>query len=137
MNSSLRDLEKCIEIHKRIINSSIREKENLIRALGPASYKTGTSYNDYDSIHGTRAEVNISDIVEKISRLDNLIYLEKCIIENTEKDIQEIKESLKGLKGIGLKIRTMQLVEGKTLKQIANDLNYSYSYIRQAAISNT
>lgn len=129
--SSIKELERCINIHKNIIRASSIERERLIDSLGPSGYKNGTSYNDYDSIHGTRAEKSIPEIIEEISRLDNIIYLEKNIIDKTQKNINDIKESIKGLSGLELKIQEMILVEGKNLKEIADELSYSYDHIRR------
>jgi len=130
--SAINDLTGAKKIHERIIRISNEEKLNLTKLLSPAGYKTGTSYLDADCFHGTKAD-NLAFVVEGISKLDNLIYIESGIIKNLDKEIDELKNELKSLKGLKLKIKTMQIVEGKSLKEIADELRYSYDYIRETA----
>lgn len=133
MNYILKDLYKCQSIHKKLIRLAKEEKENLLKTVGPAEYSNGTSYLDADCIHGSRKEMCIQEIIEQSGRLENMIYLENCILEKTEKEIKKIKKGLKGLEGLELKVREMRTIEGKKLNQIANELGYSEGYIRRVA----
>lgn len=131
--NAIKDLIIAKNIHVKIIKIAENEKANLSNLFAPQGYGTGTSYLDADTIHGTMHQEKFSYIIESISRLDNLIYIETGIIKNLDKEIKEIEEELKLFTGLKLKIKTMQLVQGKNLREIAAELKYSYIHVREVA----
>lgn len=138
MDYILKDLESMKETHKLIIDNALKERKYFKKLLlrGPTGYSEGTSYLDAECIHGSRNDMTVDRIVDEISKLDNMIYIEECIIQRINRDIVKIRDYIKGLSGLECKIQTMRLIEGKSLKQIADDLGYSYEHIRRVASKN-
>lgn len=73
--------------------------------------------------------------VDKYAKRQGEITNEKIILlsmlEEKEHTLNKIKERLKKLDGLEYKIEYRKTVEGKTLKEIAEELNYNECYIRQ------
>lgn len=122
----IQDCKKNIEVWQEFLLSQGR----------PAGYKSSTSYNDYDCIHGTRVDIPLDRIVENIRRNEHMIELaemEKNNLENMRKRIEEKLSQLHGIEGI---IYKKKVVEGRSVKQIwceleKEGLNYSFSYIEK------
>ncbi|MCR1897810.1 hypothetical protein NSA47_02255 [Irregularibacter muris] len=135
MSYTLKDYKEEIKIRKNLIRLAQKRRDKLVKLLGPKGYSSGRSYVDADNIHGDKT-MDLNEVIEKISRIDNEIYLHECDIEYNTNKIKEIEECIGGLKGLKCKVKNMQMIEGKTLKEIADELGYSYDYIREIAVKN-
>lgn len=133
MDYTLKDYENEIEIRKKMIKLAKRRREELVLNLGPKGYGTGRSYVDADTIRGNKS-MDYPDLIEAISQIDNKIYLHERVIEYNKNMISEIKDCINDLTGLKCKIKNMQIVQGKTLKEIANEIGYSYDYTREVAV---
>jgi len=114
----LKDLINTKQIHEKIIRVAEREKTHFADMFCPSGYSSGSSYVDADTIHGSKTKVELTFVYEEISRLDNLIYLEKEIIKQTEDEIREIEIALEDIGGMELKVKQMQIIQGNRLKKL-------------------
>ena len=95
--------EKIQEVKNRIkSNEKALEilNDNIIKAFCPKDIKGGTSYNDYDTIRGSRKEVDIFSYAADKKRLEAFIMIDKSILENLIKN-KELEERLYLLKNNG------------------------------------
>lgn len=83
-----------------------------------------------DMPHGCKNFMSLDRIVEGINRIDNQLYIETSLIEGMESTRVKIEEKLKGLEGVKYKVAYMKVIEGKTYREIAVDLNLSEDRIR-------
>jgi len=67
-------------------------------------------------------------------QIDSMILLEEERLKNTVRTIQKIDETLQQLEGLHYKVAYMREVEKKSLQEIADELNYEYSYIRKISM---
>ena len=130
---NLRDYEREIDIRNKMIKVAKKRKEELVLALAPKGYGSGRSYVDADNIHGNGV-LDYTDIIEEISHVENEIYLHECVIEYNKNMIAEIKGVISNLSGLKCKVKNMQMIEGKNLKEIADELGYTHQYIREVAV---
>ncbi|EIY5975320.1 sigma-70 family RNA polymerase sigma factor [Enterococcus faecalis] len=68
--------------------------------------------------------------LEKQSHLKGVIKELNQRVEQLEKEREEIIELIDKFSGLNQKILKLKYVEGLTLESIAEELNYSYSYIK-------
>lgn len=130
--NNVHNLKIELEIEERLLRSLERQKERLIERQAPAGYPGGQSYVDADTISG-RGSMGFDDALVDIAEIDREIEKTKIHIECLERDIEEIEYLISSLTGLEQKVKYMQLVEGKSLKMIANELEYNYGHIRNIA----
>ena len=125
-----------MRINQRIeeLRSHIKEKEKELREIkekairysAPMGYPSGTSYEDYDCIHGSKRKIDIHKLAEDIQRLETLIELDKHILRELEKN-RDIDEKLKQIENIDDKIAFLKRL-GFTNEEIAESI---YLSVRQ------
>ena len=71
-----------------------------------------------------------------LHKIESHIYLHKEAIANMEKSKKKIEEEIKKLEGLDKKVVYMRDIEGKTLKEIADELGYSEIYIKKISARN-
>lgn len=126
-------LEKIKKVKKRIEDNKIaleRLTDTYLSAFAPAGYKGGSSYNDYDTIHGGNKELRLEDFAKEKERIETLIILDKGILERYEKENEE-EEYLKELCDIKDKILYLRKVCGYTQNETAKILNLSKRQIQR------
>ena len=88
-------------------------KEDAIRYSAPMGYPSGTSYEDYDCIHGSKKRVDVETLMRDIERLEALIEIDKHILKQLEKEkdiekkineIESMEEKLVYLRKLGLTV---------------------------------
>lgn len=135
---SYKNLTELIDINKNILEQceiNLREIEHYLRDQGaPKGYSKGTSYLDADCIRSTRAELRpdlLQKLIEEAERLNNMIYIQRGILDRLIKTKDSIDDKLKNLQGLEHKIVYLKYVEGYDLQQIASCTGFSYQYIRR------
>lgn len=78
----------------------------------------------FNSVPMDNAAERFDKLTDKIERMDNLLNRKK----DTKKKIEELMNQYEGLPR---KVAYMRYVQGKTLKQISEELSYNYDYIRE------
>ena len=104
---------KINELEERIKNNrkAIAELDEMFyKFSGPKGYPTGTSWQDYDCIRGSKKEWDVFKFAEEKQKLQMFIEIDKRILEQLKKNqaiITEIQnqpknyDKVKYLKGLG------------------------------------
>ena len=123
LNQRIEDLRSHIKEKEK----ELREiKETAIRYSAPMGYPSGTSYEDYDCIHGSKRKIDVYKLVEEIERLEVLIDIDKHILKELERN-RDIDEKLKQIENIDDKIAFLKRL-GFTNEEIAESI---YLSVRQ------
>ncbi len=110
--TSYKDLNKEIEIYKEMLESYEREQYAIYRLLKVP----GIDYPRY---------------LELQLALNNKTAIVQSILDDKIQTKKEMKEKLKQLEGLEYKITYKRYIKGKTLYEIADELGYSYDYIKE------
>lgn len=122
---------KSIKIRIEKNRKDMEELKNIYyKAAMPDGYSTGTSYNDYDSIHGSRKEYHIEDLFEELKRLENMIYVDEEIIRSLERKL-EVEARLSLIDSNKEKVRFLRMVVGYTQNETGNILKISERQIQR------
>ena len=78
----------------------------------------------FDTVSLDNAAGRVDRLNEKIKHMQDQLDIKMARVER-------LKEQLKQYQGLEYKIYYMRFVECKTLKEIAESLDYSYDYIRE------
>ena len=130
LNQRIEDLRSHIKEKEK----ELREiKEKAIRYSAPMGYPSGTSYEDYDCIHGSKRKIDIHKLAEDIQRLETLIEIDKHILKELEKEkdiekkineIESMEEKLIYLRKLGLTVEEASEVLYISTRQ-------AYRYLRR------
>lgn len=120
------------------IKERIDRNENLIRtldkkyirALAPAGLYSGTSYEDYDTIHGTRKEYRVEDYYTEKQRLEKWIELDKQLLVSKAMEIND-KEYLELLENNMQKVEYLRIVKGYTQVETSQLIGISERQIQR------
>lgn len=90
----MRIVEKIEELQERITRNEItleRLNKSIIKACSPKELGGSTSYNDYDTIRGSKKEVDIFSYATDKRRMEAFIEMDKEILERLTqyKDIED------------------------------------------------
>lgn len=95
--------------------------EKMDRAFKPQSLKGGTSYKDYDTIHGTRKELDIVKLGQELFKLRALKDTYDYLLANVEIEVDE-KEVLDKLKTNCDKVKFLRIGREHTQQEVADIL---------------
>lgn len=123
LNIRIQELKEHIKEKEKELQ---KIKEDAIRYSAPMGYPSGTSYEDYDCIHGSKRKIDIHKLAEDIQRLETLIELDKHILRELEKN-RDINEKLQQIENIDDKIAFLKRL-GFTNEEIAESI---YLSVRQ------
>ena len=133
---SYKDLCEEIEIWKERLKTyeiQLKAIVKLAKLDGPSDI-TAIDYSK-PYVDGTR-QIGFEEALEMLHKIESRIYLHKETIANMEKSKKKIEEEIKKLEGLDKKVVYMRDIEGKTLKEIADELGYSYQYIKEVSARN-
>lgn len=128
------DLRILLKTHKHIVSECKRKieenKQEIERLMRPIGFSTGNiSYVDADNIHGQgREEMRydmLQNFIDEQNKLYHMIEVSTNSIEYYQKAIQNIENELKGLSGKTHQIEYKHLIEGKSIREIAEELDCS------------
>lgn len=133
---SYKDLCEEIEIWKERLKTyeiQLKAIVKLAKLDGPSDI-TAIDYSK-PYVDGTR-QIGFEEALEMLHKIESHIYLHKEAIANMEKSKKKIEEEIKKLEGLDQKVVYMRDIEGKTLKEIADELGYSEIYIKKISARN-
>ena len=117
INQRIEDLRSHIKEKEK----ELREiKETAIRYSAPMGYPSGTSYEDYDCIHGSKKRVDIETLMRDIERLETLIEIDRHILRELEKE-KDIEKKVNEIENIDDKIAFLRKL-GLTVEEIASTI---------------
>ena len=117
LNIRIQELKEHIKEKEKELQ---KIKEDAIRYSAPMGYPSGTSYEDYDCIHGSKKKVDIYKLAEDIQRLETLIEIDKHILRELEKN-KDLDEKLKQIENTDDKIAFLRKL-GLTVEEIASTI---------------
>lgn len=95
--------------------------KKMDRAFKPNELGGGASYNDYDTIHGTRKELDIVRLGQELYKLEALRDTYDCLLDNIEVKVNE-EEILSRLKTNYDKVRFLRIGREYTQQKVADIL---------------
>lgn len=117
------DIQTDIKIHKSKIKIYVAQKRYLLRVILQIPDK-GAVASSLDRDY------------EKLQVLEANLVIEKDIIKTLEDEYESMLEDISKLKNIDLKVKYMRDINGFTLQEVAEFLNYNLVYIRQVSQRN-
>lgn len=133
---SYKDLCEEIEIWKwrvEAYKAEIKALKKLAKVYGPSDVK-GIDYSQ-PKVQNTN-QIGFEEFLERLYKLEHHIYIHEEAIKNMEKCRKNMEERIKKLEGIDQKVVYMRDIEGKKLMDIAEELGYSYQYIKEVSARN-
>ena len=126
---SYKDLTSEIEMAKARIEGLEKQRELLTKLLfkGPKGY---TPIDMSGMPKGSRNDISLDRLVEAVSKIDNMLYIEGELLKGMEETIKKIKGKLEGLEGNKYKVAYKRIIENKAYKEIANELHLSEDYVK-------
>ena len=119
-----------IETLKEEIRNAKKELNEIldkaIKHSAPKGYSEGSSYEDYDCIHGTKKKVDIERLLQDIDRLKVFIEINESILKSLEKN-KNIEEKLNEIEDMNDKIIFLKQL-GYTNEEVAEQC---YISVRQ------
>jgi DNA-directed RNA polymerase specialized sigma subunit len=80
--------------------------------------------------------IDLETYVNRKHKLNNEAAIIQAILEDKKETQKAILEKLSKLEGLEYKIAYKRFVEGKTLNEIAEELGYSYQYMKEISSRN-
>lgn len=133
---SYKDLCDEIEIWKERVKAyeaEIEALKKLAKIYGPSDIK-GIDYSQ-PRVESTN-QIGFEEFLERLYKLENHIYIHEEAIKNMEKHKKTMEERIERLEGIDHKVVYLRDIQGKTLKEIADELGYSEIYIKKISARN-
>lgn len=120
-------LDKIKDMEYKIsdIKKQLKDLDDMyLKAFSPKGYKSGTSYNDYDTIPGGNKEFHIEEYFAEKKRLETLLELDKQILLSLKREVDE-KEYLELLNTNSQKVKFLRVVKGYTQAKTAEVIGVS------------
>ena len=129
-------MEELITSSETVIadfNGALQEIRDYLGSMGkPKGYSKGTSYQDYDTIHGSRSELHADQyqkILEEAGQLESMLVLQESSLERYYKMKKEIDYCLNNNMGITEKVSILR--EKFTQEEVAELIEVSISTIKR------
>lgn len=126
-------LDKIKDMEYKIsdIKKQLKDLDDMyLKAFSPKGYKSGTSYNDYDTIPGGNKEFHIEEYFEEKKRLETLLDLDKQILLSLKREVDE-KEYLELLNTNSQKVKFLRVVKGYTQAKTAEIIGINERTVRR------
>lgn len=120
-------LRDRIDLNERKL---IRLDAEFHKACCPAGIGGGTSYNDYDTIHGSKKEFHLDEWYEAKRKLIVQIDLDQQILESILDNVED-EEYLNLLETNEQKVAYCRIVQGYTQAKTAEMIGLSERQIRR------
>lgn len=112
-----KEIQDRIEQNKKAL---VDLDKKYLKAFAPEGYKSGTSYNDYDTIHGSRKSPRITEYLEERKKILTLIELDEGLL--TKVVYVDEEEYLKVLDTNVKKVKFLRDVKGYTQQEVSDKL---------------
>ena len=129
--TSYNDLLNEIDLVKIRMEYINEQRELLVKLMyvnAPQEIQ-GMAYSDMPKGSGKNA-MSLDRIIDGISRLDNITYIENRILQGMQVAANKIDTKIRQLEGIQYKVAYLHQIKGLTLEEVADELKYSHNYIR-------
>lgn len=126
IDEKIQDVEERIENNKEALK---RLNRMVLKACSPNGISSRTSYEDYDTIHGSRKEISLFKYAEDKRVLEAFIEIDNNILEELKKN-KDIAKNIKDIKSNYDRVVYLKKI-GYSTKQIADELNISDRHVRR------
>lgn len=123
-----KEIQDRIEQNKKAL-ADLDKK--YLKAFAPEGYKSGTSYNDYDTIHRSRKAPRITEYFEERKKILTLIELDEGLLDKVDMVDVDEEEYLKVLDTNVKKVKFLRCVKRYTQKEVAEKLRISEQTVRR------
>jgi DNA repair ATPase RecN len=128
------DLCREIEIYEMRLESLIAQKDAIVDGwLKPISDISGIDYAA-PRVQENHCKLDLAEQLPRIEALEKDIEKYQLLLDKVKECQRTIENRINNMDGIEYKIAYMRVIEGKNLKKIAKELNYSYGYVRQVCM---
>lgn len=114
-----KEIQDRIEQNKKAL---VDLDKKYLKAFAPEGYKSGTSYNDYDTIHGSRKSPRIIEYFEERKKILTLIELDEGLLDKVDMVDVDEEEYLKVLDTNVKKVKFLRDVKGYTQQEVSDKL---------------
>ena len=130
---SYNDICKEIEMWEEMLKS-YHDQVNALNKLGKIWGPTDVRGVDYSNpqVQGS-GQIGFETFLKMLRNIQEKQMICLNTLKELEKTKKEVENSISSLDGLDKKIMYMKTIQGKTLKEIAAELGYSYQYIREVA----
>ncbi|BES66070.1 hypothetical protein SANA_25090 [Gottschalkiaceae bacterium SANA] len=124
------DLCKEIEIYEMRLESLIAQHDAIVDGwLKPISDISGIDYSA-PRVQENHCQLDMEEQLPHIKALEKDIDKYKLLLEKVRECQKNIEDRISSMQGIEYKITYLCVIEGMSLKKVAEQLSYSYGYIR-------
>lgn len=109
-----------------------QKRKRLIGSAGPNSYGKGQSYGDADAIRADHHR-EAASVMTELMRVNRDLEMLREYEQDLNRHLDKIQEIVKSNEDLNFKIRVLHDTVGLNLRQVAEELDMSYGYIRQVA----
>lgn len=125
------DIVKIIKVRIQFNKDKIKfVDDRYIKAFAPSGYKEGTSWEDFDCIHGSRKEISIEGYLKEKEKILFKIELDENLLDRFN-DGESIKNYLELIPEKFERVGFLRIVFNLKLTEIAELMNYSYRHIQK------
>ena len=130
LNIRIQELKEHIKEKEKELQ---KIKEDAIRYSAPMGYPSGTSYEDYDCIHGSKKRVDVEVLMRDIERLETLIEIDKHILRELEKekDIEKKVNEIESMEEKLIYLRKLGLTVEEASEVLYISTRQAYRYLRR------
>jgi hypothetical protein len=125
------DLCREIEIYEMRLESLIAQKDAIVDGwLKPISDISGIDYAA-PRVQENHCKLDFEEQLPRIEALGKDIEKYQLLLQKVTECRKTIEDRISSMDGIESKIAYRRVIQGKNLKKIAKELNYSYGYLRK------
>jgi DNA-directed RNA polymerase specialized sigma24 family protein len=111
----------------------LKRRELLIKMSGPGEMTAERSYVNADAIHGGGGRREAYSILIEIAKIEADLQTLDKMEQNNSEQLAVLREAVANHDKLAEQIPILRDVEGMSLKEIADELGYTYGWVRQVA----
>lgn len=111
----------------------LRRRALLIKTSGPGEINAERSYVDADAIQGGVTRREAYSILIEIAKIEADLQALDELEQNNADQLAVLREAVAGREKLAEQIQILRDIEGMSLKEIAEELGYSYDWVRHVA----
>lgn len=127
-----KDLCKEIESLELRISDLEKERKYYTKLMGWNAPKGLNSQSfDNERVTGDRAHMTLDRVIDRLNKIDEQLSVLDEILRVKQDAKRKIEKIMGEFEGLEYKVAYMRDVQGKPLDKIAEELGYSYDWIRK------
>lgn len=106
-----------------------RKRERILRNAGPSGLGSGTSYTDYDNIHGSSGQC-AETVLEELMNVNYDIAESQAELSDINRCLADIFDIVRVASSSKTKVRYLRDTVGMPLRDIAMEIGLSYQRVK-------